>query len=512
MYGVRKLQAAWLVVLLAALAAAQTQVNLDTQVKGSKWPASATDTGTANAYAVTVTLAPILRTNSLIIFKATNANTGASTLAVNGGTAIAITKSGTTALSSGDIAAGQEVAVVYDGTEFQMVAGAGGGGGAGTILRVCDIDNDTQAAAALTDAQITGRCDVPAGATLAEIDVYASGGTPTVLLERWRPNGGATADLLSATLPTAAAGAYACAMSTTSATCVSGITSSGSITLSNTSLAAGDVVRVKTATAGGTATWHHIAVIFSIPAASGTGNATIAGVQQESYICANDTGTTNAYAVTLSPAPTISTYSVVCFKAANGNTGASTLAVNGGTATAIKKNATVALASGDISTSQVAVVIYDGTNFQLIDPNAISTANKTRTCAYQIGIDGGGTISTAEIQPQKSVCYFDVASTVTQILVKADSGASTVQLAYRHSTTTTNYTSGVLTPATVTNIADKVVCANTGGTSITVDGVSVTCSTLASTSGTLGDSVETVGGTADGTTNRLIIFLTFTAN
>jgi hypothetical protein len=65
--------------------------------------------------------------------------------------------------------------------------------------------------------------------------------------------------------------------------------------------------------------------------------------QQETRIYAADTGAANAYTVTLSPAPTIVAGSVVVFKAANANTGASTLAVNGGTATAIRKNVSVAL-------------------------------------------------------------------------------------------------------------------------------------------------------------------------
>jgi hypothetical protein len=130
--------------------------------------------------------------------------------------------------------------------------------------RTCVIENDTQSATPLTNAQITGRCDVMAASTLVEIAVYASGGTPTVLLERWRPNGGAVADLLSTTLPTVGSGAYACAMATISQTCIAGITSSGTITLSNTALAAGDVIRVKSATAGGTATWHHIVATWVV--------------------------------------------------------------------------------------------------------------------------------------------------------------------------------------------------------------------------------------------------------
>lgn len=88
-------------------------------------------------------------------------------------------------------------------------------------------------------------------------------------------------------------------------------------------------------------------------------------VQQEKYTYGPDTGAANAYAVALSPVPTLVAGSVVVFKSLNANTGASTLAVNGGSAKAIKKNVSSALASGDILAGQIVVVVYDGTNFQM---------------------------------------------------------------------------------------------------------------------------------------------------
>ena len=115
--------------LLSFCHAQQSPTNIDTQIKGSKWPDYAVDSGAANAYAVTnMPLAPALRAGSVIIFKANNANTGASTLTVNGGSAISIVKEGGLALASGDIAALQVVTVVYDGTVFHLQTGAPAGG------------------------------------------------------------------------------------------------------------------------------------------------------------------------------------------------------------------------------------------------------------------------------------------------------------------------------------------------------------------------------------------------
>src|SRR6476661_8517994 len=81
------------------------------------------DTGAANAYVVTYTdSTPIAYTNGLrLSFKATYANTGASTLNVNGlGTRAIVTITGAT-LNAGDIPAGGIVEVVYNGTNFQIM-------------------------------------------------------------------------------------------------------------------------------------------------------------------------------------------------------------------------------------------------------------------------------------------------------------------------------------------------------------------------------------------------------
>lgn len=95
------------------------------------------------------------------------------------------------------------------------------------------------------------------------------------------------------------------------------------------------------------------------------GTVRINDLQQQAFLYAADTGAANAYAVTLSPAPTLAAGSVIVFKAANANTGASTLAVNGGSAKSLKKQGSVALAAGDIAASQIVTAVYDGTTWQV---------------------------------------------------------------------------------------------------------------------------------------------------
>jgi len=119
------------------------------------------------------------------------------------------------------------------------------------------------------------------------------------------------------------------------------------------------------------------------------------GVQQQSYTYSADSGSANAYAVTLSPAPSLVAGSQVCFLAVNGNTTASTLAVNGGSAKAIKKGATNDLGSGDIVSGQIVCVVYDGANFQLVSPLPTGTGTVTTTgspAANQVALFSSSTV------------------------------------------------------------------------------------------------------------------------
>jgi hypothetical protein len=83
-------------------------------------------------------------------------------------------------------------------------------------------------------------------------------------------------------------------------------------------------------------------------------------------------GTAQAQTVTLSPAATALTSGLIVYwKPTAANTAAApTLAVNGLTATSITKCGTAALVANDLTTSAVAGALYDGTEFQLLNPQA----------------------------------------------------------------------------------------------------------------------------------------------
>jgi hypothetical protein len=119
-----------------------------------------------------------------------------------------------------------------------------------------------------------------------------------------------------------------------------------------------------------------------------TGGVTKSGIQQEAYTYAADTGTANAYAVAYTPAPTLVAGSAGSFKAANACTGASTLAVNGGTPIAIKKNGnSTALASGDIAANQIIDWTYDGTVIQILVPGSGGGTSPLTTKGDLYGFD-----------------------------------------------------------------------------------------------------------------------------
>lgn len=84
---------------------------------------------------------------------------------------------------------------------------------------------------------------------------------------------------------------------------------------------------------------------------------------------AADTGGADAYVISLpGTIPAHITGLPIAFKAKTSNTGASTIAVNGLAAVAIRKDTgTTALEAGDIVAGQIYEVVYDGTYYQLLN-------------------------------------------------------------------------------------------------------------------------------------------------
>lgn len=100
----------------------------------------------AGTNTITGTLTPAIASytaGQTFRFVAAGANTGAVTININGLGAKAITKNGATPLAAGDIASGALVQISYDGTQFQLVAGAASGGATGSGGDQVFYENDT---------------------------------------------------------------------------------------------------------------------------------------------------------------------------------------------------------------------------------------------------------------------------------------------------------------------------------------------------------------------------------
>lgn len=141
----------------------------------------ALDTGTANNYAITITGQTTTYAAGIAFqFKAANANSGASTLNVNGQGTQSIVRTDGTALSAGDIAAGAIVSVMYDGTNFQLLNDSGGKSETVSNLTVTgtatiNVANVTTFNPTITNAQLANST-----ATLGNATITLGGTTTTV--------------------------------------------------------------------------------------------------------------------------------------------------------------------------------------------------------------------------------------------------------------------------------------------------------------------------------------------
>lgn len=104
--------------------------------------------------------------------------------------------------------------------------------------------------------------------------------------------------------------------------------------------------------------------------------ASQSGIQQESYIYGAGGGTANAQTLTLSPAlgSYVAGAVVAWLPVAANTTSTPTLNVNSLGATTIVKAGGTALAANDLTTSAVAVAIYDGSHFELQNPQTGNTS------------------------------------------------------------------------------------------------------------------------------------------
>ena len=103
--------------------------------------------------------------------------------------------------------------------------------------------------------------------------------------------------------------------------------------------------------------------------AAGTAATDAANLSQAQSTAAKLLTVSGTDTITASGSPTVASYvtgASYYFSPANTNTGAATINIDSLGAKSITKNGSVALTSGDLTAGRIAVVVYDGTQFQLI--------------------------------------------------------------------------------------------------------------------------------------------------
>jgi hypothetical protein len=142
-------------------------------------------------------------------------------------------------------------------------------------------------------------------------------------------------------------------------------------------------------------------------------------------------GTANAQTVTLTPAPaSISAGFTVNWLPSNANSSTTpTLSVNSSSPATITKVGGAALAASDLTTTAIATAKWDGTDWELQNPQTTSSSGPTTNQNIrnvQVGFDGGGVALSGTLTRCSTVSY---AGTITEATIIADlSGSATIDV------------------------------------------------------------------------------------
>jgi predicted type IV restriction endonuclease len=312
----------------------------------------AVDSGAANAYVVTLSPAPGSLTDGMIVaFKATNANTGASTINVNALGVVNIATNANAALVGGEILVNGDYLLQYNSTFSAFV-----------------LINSSASAGGITSAQIQQQAFTYA------VDSGAANAYAVTL----SPAPGSYTDGMIIAMK---------ATNTNTATSTINVNSLGAITIiSPNTLAAlvGGEIR---------ATSEYLLMYSSSLGEFILINPSIGtSIQNQKFTHALTTGSANTYALTLTPAPTA--YSIgmyISFRITSGNSGASTINVNSLGAKAIVLPNLSALVGLELINSGEYAAIYNGASFVLLNPSTMSTVTKAQIQqqAFTYAVAGG---------------------------------------------------------------------------------------------------------------------------
>ena len=340
--------------------AAATQTSFNTHLADYvRQPGYGTTAGSANTYTVTLSPAPTVYIDGMgVVVKINAANTGASTLNVNGLGAKAIVDSKGNALTAGKLRLNGVYALRFDGTNFVLLGEAIEGSGSGLDADLLDGKDSTAFATA-------------AQGTKADAALPASSYTASDVLTKLKTVDGSGSGIDADLLDGKEATAFATAEQGTkadNALPASSYTASDMLTKLKTVDGSGsgldaDLLDGKDSTAFATATQGTKADAAATQTSFNTHLADY--VRQPGY--GITTGSANTYTLTLSPAPTAYIDGMgIAVKINAVNTSASTINVNGLGAKAIVDSKGNALTAGKLRLNGIYALRFDGTNFILL--------------------------------------------------------------------------------------------------------------------------------------------------
>lgn len=178
---------------------------------------------------------------------------------------------------------------------------------------------------------------------------------------------------------------------------------------------------------------------------------------------AADSVGTDSYAITITPAITAyATGQVFTFRAGTANTGAATLNVSGLGAKTIKKQQGLDLETGDIRANQIVVVVYDGTNMQMVsdlgkvkisqDGSEIYAADSVGTDSYAVTLNP---VPSAYVTGMKVRFKAGTANTGTATLNVNSLGAKTIVKAYNTTLADNDIKAGQIVEVVYDSVGDN---------------------------------------------------------
>lgn len=239
--------------------------------------------------------------------------------------------------------------------------------------------------------------------------------------------------------------------------------------------------------------------------------ASASQVQDSALISAGSVAGTNT--ITASLAPSITAYvtnMLVVFKPAATNSGAATIALNGLSAKSIVKYASTALAANDLVSGAPALLIYDGTNFVLLNPgNGVPNITVAAAGNVTIGAPTSGTaltVNNSSAGPsitQKIASSFGSTSTtpLLSLLSTASGGFAILSICGNNGTVGTNdlsiFQNGSTGDASVLNrnSGSDLILDTTGSNAPVI--IKSNGTTVATFSGSASHVSIGVGGSAD---------------